>query len=108
MKFKQLITNCKCEIKSLLTHVRGEEITHLIVTKDNNKIKCYESIELFSDETKFIAAKCLIGKKQHIITINDDNINYITEKYNDDIWNQIYNIGSVNLNEKNEDYTIYG
>ena len=65
-EIKLLITNCKCKINSLLNRARGKEITHIIITTSGRKIKCYESIELFSDETKILVAKCLIKMKQHI------------------------------------------
>ena len=109
-KLKLTIINCKSEINSLLNRIRGKEITHIIITTNGDKIKCYESIELYSDEIKIIVAKCLVGIKDYIITINDDNIDYILEKYDDDVWNQIVNITNTNNNdvEKNYDYSIYG
>ena len=107
-KFKLLINNCQCEINSLLDRVRGKEITHIIVTTNGTKIKCYESIELFSDEIKIIVAKCLVGMKDKIITINDDNVEYILEKYNNDVWNQVMNIANIdNVDEKTDDFSIY-
>ena len=103
-KFKLLINNCQCEINSLLDRVRDKEITHIIVTTNGTKIKCYESIELFSDEIKIIVAKCLVGMKDKIITINDDNVEYILEKYNNDVWNQVMNIANIdNVDEKTDD-----
>lgn len=110
-KLKLTIINCKSEINSLLNRIRGKEITHIIITTNGDKIKCYESIELYSDEIKIIVAKCLINMKQYIITINDDNIDYILEKYDDDVWNQVVNIVSTNndlVDEKNYDDSIYG
>lgn len=106
-KIKSLINNCKSEINSLLNRVMGEGITHIIIT-NGNKIKCYESIELFSDETKIIVAKCLIKMKKRIITINDNNIDYISEKYNNDIWNQMINITNTNDDEIIDDNRLYG
>lgn len=109
-KIKLLINDCKCEINSLLDRVRGKEITHIIVTINGDKIKCYESIELYDNEIKIIVAKCLIGLKQRIIIITDDKIDYIFENYNDDVWNQVKSIINIDdsINKKNYDYDIYG
>ena len=109
-KIKLLINNCKSEINSLLDRVKGKEITHIIVTTDGNKIECYESIELYSDETKILVATCKIGNKKSVITINGDNINYIYEKYNNDTWNEILNIANIDNSIIMKDYTmsLYG
>ena len=108
-KFKLCIANCKSKINSLLNRIRGEEITHIIVTTNANKIKCYESIELFADETKITIAKCLIKTKKYIMTINSDNIDYILEKYDDDTWDQVLNIMNVNeIDEACDDNRLYG
>lgn len=104
-QIKLFVTNYKSKINSLLNRVRSKEITHIIVT-NQGKIKCYESVELFSGETKITVAKCLIKMKQYIITIDSDNIDYILEKYDDGIWNQICNISNV-VDEENNDYDIY-
>ena len=98
----------KSKIISLLDRINGKDITHIIVTNNGHKIKCYESIELFSDETKITVAKCLIRMKQYMITINNENIDYILENYNDDIWNRLCNIGNVSVSEENDDRSIYG
>lgn len=103
-KFKLCISNCKCEINSLLNRVKGKEITHIIVTTNGTKIKCYDSVELFSEEIKIIVAKCLVNRKDNIITINDDKVDYILEEYNDEIWNQVINIANCErVNEKIDD-----
>ena len=109
-KFKLLITNCKCELNSLLNRIRGEKITHIIVTNNGHKIKCYESVELFSGETKIIIATCLIRLKKYMITINDDKVDYILEKYNDNTWNQVLNIINIDgVDESVDDCnSIYG
>ena len=109
-KIKLIITNCKSEINSLLNRVRGKEITHIIVTTNGDKIKCSESVELFSDETVMIVAKCLNRMKQYIMTINNDNIDYILEKYDGDVWKQISNIANNNVNNDGEiiDDRLYG
>ena len=94
-KFKLLITNCKSKINSLLNRVRGKEITHIIVTSNGDKIKCYDSIELYDEENKIMVIKCQIGMKNCLITINSDNIEYTIEKYTDDIWNSILNMPEI-------------
>ena len=109
-KIKLLINNCKSEINSLLGRIKDEEITHIIVTTDGNKIECYESVELFSDETKILVATCKIGNKKSIISVDSENINYIYEKYNKDSWNEILNIANTDNSIIMKDYTmsIYG
>ena len=104
---KLLIINCKSKVKSLLSRIRGKEITHTLVTNNGDKIKCSESIELYSNETKIIVAKCLRGIKEYIITINSDNIDYVLEKYDDDVWDQILNI-TVNTDDNVVEDRLYG
>ena len=105
---KLIITNWKCEINSLLNRVRGKEINHIIVTTNGHKIKCYESAELYTNEIKIVVAKCLVGLKQYIITINDDNIDYILENYDDGIWDQVINIANQPENIESVDNRHYG
>jgi len=109
-KIKLLITNCKSEINSLLDRAKGAEITHIIVTVNGDKIKCYESVELFSDETKILVATCKIGNKKSIISIDSNNINYIYEKYNDNSWTEVLNILNTDNNVVTKNYvtSIYG
>lgn len=106
IKIKPLITNCWGEIISLLDRVRGKGITHIIIT-GGKKIKCYDSIELFSDETKIVVITSLIGLKKKIITIDYDKIDYICEKYDDDIWNSVMNI-TCNTKEEIVEDRLYG
>lgn len=86
-----------------LFNKKNESITHTIVTTSGTKIKCCDSVELFSDETKIIVAKCLVNRKYNIITINDDKIDYILENYNDDIWNQLLNMNITEITEIEDD-----
>lgn len=106
-KIKSLVLNCKSKINSLLNRVKGKEITHILMTTSGDKIKCHESIEVFSNEAKFMLAKCQIGIKQYIITIDDNNINYILEKYDDKTWNRVLNIGNIDDEETIEN-GLYG
>ncbi len=107
MKFKLNIMNCLCEINSLLNRIRGKEITHILVTNTGQKIKCVESIELFEGEIKIIVAKCQIGLKNHLITIYDDNVEYITEPYDDKTWNTIINMKPMNNDVDIENEKLY-
>lgn len=101
-KIKLLISNCKSEIKSLLTRVMGKEITHILVTTDGKKIRCIDSLELFDNENKIYVAKCLKGLKYNITTINSENVEYIMENYNCDIWDTICNINPMNTDIDDE------
>ena len=108
-KFKLLITNCKSKINSLFNRIQNKEIAHIIITTKGDKIKCIDSIELFSDETKFIVAKCVRKFKYQIITINNDNVAYILEKYDQDTWDKVLNITNVNeIDETCDDNRLYG
>lgn len=103
---KLLITNCKSKIKSLLDRVRGKEVTHIIVTTTGDKIKCIESTDLYDGDIKIVVAKCIIGSSEKILTINYDNIEYILENYNDNVWNVIINL-PVNNSVDNENDNLY-
>lgn len=109
MNKTKLFNSYKSKINSLLDRVKNKEITHTIVTINGKRIKCYESIEVLSnDEIKITIAKCLIKQKKCIMTINSDNIDYMFEKYNTDSWNQVLNImnmdGTCEMNEDNQLY----
>ena len=101
-KIKLLINNCRSEINSLLTRVMGKEVTHIMVTITGKKIKCVESLELFNGENKIYVAKCLNRLKYNIITINSENVEYIIETCDNDIWNMLCNINPVNTNVDDE------
>lgn len=79
-------------IESLIDFIRSDKITHTIITKSGNEIRCYDSVELYEGETKIIIAKSQIGLKNRLVTILDDDIEYITETYNDETWNSLLNI----------------
>lgn len=97
----------KSKIESILDRIKPEEITHTIVTKTGHEIKCYSSIQLYEGEVKIIVAKCRIGLKDRLITILDDNIEYISESYNDEAWDSLINIQPVNEDNVKEN-RLYG
>jgi len=98
-----------CEgIESFLNRLLKQEITHIIVTTSGKKIKCYESTELYSDETRIIIVKSLNRLKQKIITIDYNNIEYVIEKYNDNTWNQILNISNMSNDDEIIEDRLYG
>ena len=84
----------------------GREISHILITKIGDKIKCLDSIELYdSEENKIIVAKCHIRLKTKLVTINFENVEYIIESYTDDIWNNLLNIPQPeNIKEVNRLY----
>lgn len=108
MKIKLIITNCKSEINSLLDRIRGKEISHIIVTTNGNKLKCYGSVELPSEEGSITIAKCLVGLKIKLLVIKSDNVAYCIEQYNDETWNTLINIDDDNYVDENTDDRLYG
>lgn len=105
-KFRLCINNCRSEINSLLDRIRGKEITHTFVTVDGDKIKCIDSIELYSDETKIIIAKCQIGLKTSLVTINEENIRYTIEDFDDEVWKTLRNM-PTNFETNETDDRLY-
>ena len=66
------------------------EITHTIITVSGKRIKCYDSLELYDfNENKLIVAYAKIKGKRKLVTIKDQNVDYMIENFNWDVWNEL-------------------
>ena len=99
--------DCKTQIVSLLNRIRGKDITHVIITKSGNQIECYDSIDLYDDENKIIIAKAKIKNRDRLITINDDNIDYMLEDFTENTWNEIMKYALLEPAQQIEDNVSY-
>lgn len=87
-----LIKTLKSKFESLIDRVDDYRITHVLVTVTGNKINCMESIDLYSDEDRIIVAKCRIGIKTKLVTINANNVEYTIENFEGKTWSQLNGI----------------
>jgi hypothetical protein len=59
-------------------------------------------MELFDSENKIYVGKCLKNLKYSIVTINSENVEYITEKFDEETWFIICNINPMNTDTDDE------
>ena len=96
-------------IKNIVDYLRGNKVTHSFITVTGDKIDCYDSVELLSDEDVIIVAKAKVDGKTKIVTINQMNIQYTVEVFEADTWNQITGLLGVDEPEKvKETSVLYG
>lgn len=96
-------------LNDLIDRIFGREITHTLMTNTGRKIRCAESMELFDSENKIYVGKCLENLRYNIITINSDQVEYISEKFDEETWSMICGINPLDTNADDENISrFYG